>query len=74
MKWLSSKLPYQIVEKFIVGVIVSGVMGAIGYATHQLVFVIPSVQAKVEKIDNIEVKMDKLNNNMIKVMTKLEID
>ena len=74
MKWIASKLPYQALEKFIVGIMVSGVMGAIGYATHQLVFVIPSVQAKVEKIDKIEVKIDRLNDNMIKVMTKLEID
>ena len=65
MKWISSKLPYQIVEKFIVGVFVSGIMGVLGYATHQLVFVIPSVQAKVEKIDKMEVKIDQIHNYLI---------
>lgn len=61
------------VTNFILGLLTTGVGGAMTYATYQVFIVSPRVEAKVEKIDVIEVKLDRLNDNMVKVMTKLEI-
>lgn len=59
---------------FILGILSSGAVSAMGYATYQLFVVIPKVEAKVEKVDRIDDKLDILDKKVTKVLIKLEID
>ena len=55
----------QWVNKLVLGLISSGILSAMTYASYQLFVVIPEVQAKVNKIEVIEKEVHDMHNFLI---------
>ena len=52
-------------NKLILGILSSGILSAMTYASYQVFIVIPDVQAKIAKVEKIEIKVDQIHNFLI---------
>lgn len=62
----------SLITKGILALICFGITSAIGYATHQVFVIIPSLQAEVSKISPIDEKLDRIESKVDTVIGKLE--
>lgn len=60
--------------KIIIGVVSSLIVGSVSHVGYTLLVTVPRVEAKVNKLDGIEPKIDKLMEDTNKIKGKLGVD
>ena len=59
-------------NEFVWSVLCAAVISIIGYASHQVFIVVPKVEARTEKIDPMDAKLDKLLEDVSYIKGKVQ--
>lgn len=62
----------ELFAKLTLGVATAGTLSVMGYATHQVFIVIPRVEARTEKIEPMDAKLDKLLEDVSFIKGKMQ--